>query len=79
MRMRFNKAEREAYTVGTKVEWRHGRYWYPGVIVTPIASSVSGSGFQSVGVRNEGPTTKTLSKGAYVAPHPTGVRLPAGA
>lgn len=76
MRMRFSKAEREAFTVGTTIEWRHGRYWYPGVITEPIRQSSTGSGWQELGLINHGPTTRTISKGAYITGIPTHVRLP---
>jgi hypothetical protein len=77
MRTRFRKAEREAYEVGTAVEWRHGSRWYPGEVTkAPWRSDITG--WDSVGVRNDGPTTRTISHGAYVTPSPTFVRLPGG-
>jgi hypothetical protein len=75
MRMRFNKEEKAAFTVGTRIEWRHGRYWYPGVIVSPVKRS--DTGWDECGIRNSGPTTTTVSHGAHITGTPTAVRLPA--
>jgi hypothetical protein len=75
MRTRFNKAEKEAFTVGAEIEWRHGRYWYPGTIVSPVKRSETG--WDECGIRNLGPTTRTVGNGAYITGTPTFVRVPA--
>ena len=36
MRMRFTKDERAAFTPGSKVEIRNGRFWYPAEVLGPI-------------------------------------------
>lgn len=77
MRMRFTKAEKAAFTVGTRVEWRNGRHWHPGIVIEPIRKCSTGSGFEELGLRHIGRTTATVSTGAYITGSPTAVRLPA--
>ncbi len=75
MRMRFTKAEQDAFTVGTVVEWRNGGHWHPGIIVDAIDKSGT---FHRVGVKHTGRQTATVSPGAYIGATPTTVRLPMG-
>ena len=75
MRMRFTKAEKAAFTIGADIEWRHGRYWYPGVITKPIVRATD-TGWDECGIRNLGPTTATVSHGAYITGTPGAVRTP---
>lgn len=76
MRRRFTKSEREAFTVGTVIEWRNGTHWHPGVIVSPVDTS---DDWHRVGVRHTGRSTATISTGQYIHSRPTAVRLPDGA
>lgn len=73
-RKRFNAAEREAFTQGTVVEWQNGAHWKPGTVVGPFGTD--STGWPYVPVRNEGATTRTISKGELVWSRPGGVRLP---
>lgn len=75
MRMRFNKAEREAFTVGTSVEWRNGRHWHSGTISGPIALD-PGQVIWHVPVTN---TSKRggVPAGDLILSSPTTVRIPA--
>lgn len=76
MRMRFTKDEKAAFTPGAQVEWRNGRYWYPGTVLhAPVLAD--GMKIWHTVVRNDGPTTRTVSHGHVVHAIPTYVRVPA--
>lgn len=72
VRQRFNKAEREAFVVGTRVEWLNGSHWQPGTIVDNIKKD--SIGVWRVGVTNHA-TTRTVLAGDYISARPGGVRL----
>lgn len=74
-RKRFNPAERDAFTPGMPVEWLNGAHWKPGTVTGAIAKDSIGSAY--VPVRNDGETTRTVSKGAEIWGTPGRVRLPA--
>jgi hypothetical protein len=74
MARRFKPAERDAFTVGTAIEWRNVSHWHPGTIVSEPEQDTFGDWY--VGVENHA-TTRTVSKGQYVRGYPKSVRLPA--
>ena len=74
MRTKFKAAEREAFTPGTKVEWRNGSHWHPGTVKGEV--QVGASGWQSIEVENHA-TTRTCHKGQVIHAGPTYIRLPA--
>lgn len=74
MRTKFKLAEREAFTIGTAVEWRNGGHWHPGTVRGEFRTS--DSGWQSIAVENHD-TTKTIHKGQIIHASPTYIRLPA--
>jgi hypothetical protein len=73
-RKRFKPAEREAFTVGTAVEWCNGAHWKPGTVVGPIGTDSTGLAY--VPVRNDAADTRTISKGEVVWGYPGHVRMP---
>lgn len=73
VRQRFNKAEREAFTVDTCVQWLNGSHWQPGTIVSPI--ELDCIGVPRVGIENHA-KTRTVSPGQYITGSPGAVRLP---
>ena len=73
MRKRFTKEEREAFTLGTSVEWRNVTHWHPGTITGPIARV---DGWDELPVTNHA-DTRTVMPGALILAGPTFVRLPA--
>lgn len=78
MRMRFKKDERAAFVIGAEIDWLHGSHWRPGVVTGPV---VRDDGWDSVQIKDCGPTTRTISTGERVDPEPGHVRLrqaPAG-
>lgn len=72
MRMRFTKAERAAFTPGTRIEWRNGRHWHAGVIVGEISRR---DGWDHVGITNQS-RTGGVAYGQYLTSSPTHLRLP---
>lgn len=76
MRMRFNKAEREAYTIGSPVEWRNGRHWHAGVITGPITKDPYAQTRQYVSIRNTARRGTGVPYGEHLEMSPTYVRLP---
>ena len=74
VRQRFKPAEREAFTVGTRVEWLNGSHWQPGEIVGDIAQDDIGLWYCPL--VHKGKTTRTISHGAFLHGRPGGIRLP---
>lgn len=75
MRKRFNRVEREALVIGTRVEWRNVSRWGRfGTVVSEI--NRDDDGFEWVLVRDE-KATRTGSGPVYdvIAMRPTMVRL----
>ncbi len=72
-RRRFTKEEKEAFTVGTAIEWQNGAHWHPGTITAaPHTDSI---GSWRVTVTHTGRNTATISRGQRVDPSPGKVRL----
>lgn len=76
MRMRFKPAERAVYLAGVAVEWRVGRYWYPGEILT--GTVVNDNGYQHILVRNlnRGSGGGIVRYGEVTQTSPESVRIP---
>lgn len=75
-RKRFTKEEAAAFVPGTRVEWRNGSHWHPGIIKDNIEAD--GDGWQFAGLTNEA-TTRTLHAGQYLRGYPGAVRVPVAA
>ncbi len=71
MRKRFTRAEREAFTVGTAVEWRNGAHWHPGTVTGPVEDH---DGWQEIPLTNHA-TTRTVGAGQRITGSPTAIRL----
>jgi len=71
----FTRAERDALTPGTAVEWRNGAHWHPGVVVTsPRSDYVTGGEFAEV--RHTGRNTSTVRRGDVITITPASFRFP---
>jgi hypothetical protein len=70
--MRFNKAEKEAFTVGTAIEWRNGRHWHAGTVVSGISRP---DNFEYIKVRNDSRSGGVMF-GEVMSQSPTHIRLP---
>jgi len=77
MRMRFNKAEKAAFTPGADVEVRNGRFWYPAIVTSPVETTDT---FQQVMCRITGTVGRqgTVRTGDVWTGTPTTVRVPTG-
>ncbi len=77
MRMRFTKAEREAFTVGADVEIRNGRFWYPAIVTGPLGTTPGGT-FQEIPCRVTDAAGRkgTVRKGDTWSATPTYIRTP---
>jgi hypothetical protein len=75
IRQRFTREEREAFTIGSRVEILSGNRWRPAVITGPITPGPAGTSEQLL-ARDTGPRTRTVSPGQTVTGVPKHVRLP---
>lgn len=77
VRKRFTPAEREAFTVGTVVEWLNSSTWRPGVIHDATIKTCEYTGGQYLAaVQDTGSSTRTFKSGTVVQGYPKHVRLP---
>jgi len=78
MRMRFTKSEKAAFVKDAAIEWRNGRYWYPGRIVDGVIhNDPYGSGFQHMLIKSthSGKGGGIVRNGEITYGSPTSVRV----
>jgi|HubBroStandDraft_6_1064221.scaffolds.fasta_scaffold2140392_1 hypothetical protein len=73
VRRRFTKAEREAFTPGTSIEWLDSTRWKAGTVKAAI--KLDGLGDECLPVTNT-TGSRTISAGQYVEVSPKHARLP---
>lgn len=75
MRMRFTKAEKAAFCQpGTAVEWRNGRHWHPGIVISGFVERPHGT-FEHIAVQNTSRRGSAFH-GDQIDSTPTNIRLP---